>query len=198
MKYASYLYGDYTHYTDYTHVWCTRTQCCIRRLENPRKIFTAVKTVDVCCRVGSGLRSTKVKDKFSNPRWVLLSSFLAYVHTGKTGLEQWKVKIWSSLSAPRNPRTYFIVKLDLFLMMSVFISLCRCVINRALICQNLKLMTMRKTMTRTTMLIYNPNLFNIYRGKFADDGSEGVGGGGGGGVWWWMVSWNAATAHYDG
>ena len=52
------------------------------------------------------------------------------------------------------------------------------------------------------MLIYNPNLFNIYRGKFADDGSEGVGGGGGGGggggVWWWMVSWNAATAHYDG
>ena len=36
-------------------------------------------------------------------------------------------------------------------------------------------------MTRTTMLIYNPNLFNIYRGKFADDGSEGVGGGGGGG-----------------
>ena len=56
------LYG---HYTDYTHVWCTRTQCCIRRLENPRKIFTAVKTVDVCCRVVSGLRSTKVKDKFA-------------------------------------------------------------------------------------------------------------------------------------
>ena len=65
MKYATYLYGDYTHYTDYTHVWCTRTQCCIRRLENPRKIFTAVKTVDVCCRVVSGLRSTKVKDKFA-------------------------------------------------------------------------------------------------------------------------------------
>ena len=72
-------------------------------------------------------------------------------------------------------------------MMSVFISLCRCVINRALICQNLKLMTMRKTMTRTTMLIYNPNLFNIYRGKFADDGSEGVGGGGGGGGVWCVV-----------
>ena len=121
------LYGDYTDYTDYTHVWCTRTQCCIRRLENPRKIFTAVKTVDVCCRVVSGLRSTKVKDKFSNPRWVLLSSFLAYVHTGKTGLEQWKVKIWSSLSAPRNPRTFFHCQAGPFsddVCFHFFVSLC--------------------------------------------------------------------------
>ena len=50
-------------------------------------------------------------------------------------------------------------------------------------------------MTRTTMLIYNPNLFNIYRGKFADVGSEGVGGGGGGGGWW-VVGGGGCACHH--
>ena len=34
-------------------------QCCIRRLEPPRKIFTTVKTADVCCRPVSVLRPTE-------------------------------------------------------------------------------------------------------------------------------------------